>query len=233
MRNVKPILMNAAMVQATLREIETHGTGKTQTRRIIKPQPVDTGVSWQFDLKDKRSACFSNFPYEKFNGREFGVVEYCPYGKPGDLLYAKETWTHTGTGVWTTQDALKALDGKIEYRASNDIPGASWFPSIFMFRNFSRITLEITDIKVERLQDICPPDCWAEGIVETDFYQEALEHASAIGGCTANLPHECFQHLWTSINGPESWDANPWVWVVSFKPHLINVDQMIKERAAA
>tara|TARA_Y100000114_G_C11737812_1_gene317235 strand:- start:57 stop:734 length:678 start_codon:yes stop_codon:yes gene_type:complete len=225
MRNVKPILMNAAMVQATLREIENPGTGKTQTRRIIKPQPVDTGVSWQFDLKDKRSACFSNFPYEKFNGREFGVVEYCPYGKPGGLLWVRESIRYSAEAS-NFYFCDKGVGTERYLRLLNE-GGKKSRPSIHMPRWASRITLEVTDVRVQRLQDISEADVWAEGIVETDAYASALHSAEPVD------LKQCFSTLWTSINGPESWEANPWVWAVTFQPYLINVDAFVKEMAAA
>ena len=104
-----------------------------------------------------------------------------------------------------------------------------WTPSIHMPRHHSRLTLEITDIRAERLQDISEEDAKAEGVLrDSDGWRDYIMP------CTQCCATACdsYKTLWTSINVPESWTANPWVWVVSFRPHLINVDQFIKARAA-
>lgn len=80
-----------------------------------------------------------------------------------------------------------------------------WRPSIHMPRWASRITLEIVDIRVQRVQDISGPDCWAEGIARAGW--DCERYGSVV---------ECYRDLWESINGPGSWDVNPWVWVVEF-----------------
>ena len=85
-----------------------------------------------------------------------------------------------------------------------------WKPSIHMPRWASRITLEITGVRVERLQDISPEDCWAEGI------QEMRDAGDENGELRGSVKQD-YQALWESINGPGSWNANPWVWVVEFK----------------
>ena len=86
-----------------------------------------------------------------------------------------------------------------------------WFPSIHMPRKYSRITLQVTNVRVERLQDISELDASAEGAPELLSVDGGyVEHAM---GCY----RDGFQHLWTSINGPGSWDTNPWVWVVEFR----------------
>lgn len=102
--------------------------------------------------------------------------------------------------------------GKPVYRADYDSDDR-WTPSIFMLRAASRLTLEITGVRVERLQGISEADCYAEGIEATDFAAEA-EHLQPATGV---LPGRyAYRALWESINGPGSWAANPWVWVVEF-----------------
>lgn len=156
-----------------------------------------------------------------------GIV--CPFGVVGDRLWVKEThqyadWTEDGM-PWLRY----AADGATRFFDSGAIPeswgekltdiwadlslGATtedkaadrkWRPSIFMPRWASRITLEITDVRVQRLQEISDNDCIAEGIggvIERD----------------AVSPHELYRDLWVSINGAGSWDTNPWVWSLSFR----------------
>lgn len=226
----KPILFSAPMIKALLREIKNPGSGKTQTRRIMKLQPTDTGVSWQFELKGRKSNIWANYPYDKFDDRENGLVGYCPYGKPGDLLYVRETYIDFG----------RLVDfGTKYYRADSDEelePYYKWTPSIHMPRWASRITLEVTDVRVQRLKDISILDAISEGVTRddsADYHARILGLDWSLGNGRTGCPRKAFHCLWTSINGPESWEANPWVWAVSFKPHLINVDRFVKERAAA
>jgi hypothetical protein len=135
-----------------------------------------------------------------------------PYGRPGDRLWVRETW------------APKQFEDGVNYRASGDLLDTGhcrWKPSIHMPRRASRILLEVTDVRVERLQRITGYDAMAEGIegvtndlgpgatVTTfrDYETDAWDRAA----------YQSFRSLWRSINGPDSWDADPWVWVVSFK----------------
>jgi hypothetical protein len=133
----------------------------------------------------------------------------CPYGQPGDRLWVREAWSRDEE------------DGALFYRADvgtgneaddwqrNIYEGASgyrWKPSIFMPRWASRILLEVTAVRVERLQDISEADAIAEGA------------PWAACGAPQEGSHKAgFAQLWESINGPNSWDANPWVWVIEFK----------------
>ncbi len=210
----RPILFSAPMVRAIL-----NGT-KTQTRRIVKnggdythadriTDAVDGGYFWRFA---------SSVP-----GGIAMAEDECPYGQPGDRLWIRETWrpkVYVGLegdsvdGVEVTY----ATDGSAKWFHEHEIP-ESWVcpiaaktsnvPSIHMPRWASRLTLEITDVRVERLREISYEDSLREGIKQAesvpygDYQQDTIDN---------------FQSLWESINGPGSWDANPWVWVVSFKP---------------
>jgi hypothetical protein len=182
----RPILFSAPMVRALLA-----GT-KVQTRRVVKPR------------KDRDIGC-DLAPHElagEVNGGEYRNA-YCA---PGDRLWVRETWAEHSAGgfMYAASWSAHALIGH-----------PKWRPSIHMPRAASRITLEVTDVRVERLQDISEADALAEGI----DMQPRLAGYSKDAGCKwepAN-PIEVFCNLWESIKGPGSWDANPWVWVVEFK----------------
>lgn len=165
-----------------------------------------------------------------------GLAYLCPYGKPGSRLWVRETWSDVNLqgapGIaYRADDDIRDLmdepgfhdkDGAFNYDDERVKPyhfavwsedllsGAEgrWRPSIHMPRWASRITLEITDVRVERLQDISEEDACAEGA-------DQAEHLDAPEGSYSFT--EGFRRLWKSIYGPGSWDANPWVWVVEFK----------------
>lgn len=185
----RPILFSAPMVRAILEG------RKTQTRRILKPQPT-----WHN----------TNLPTMIGNTAVFGVISdnypqcdwKCPYGQPGDRLWVKET--HLCTAA---DEVHFRADGNFPEGAAKMLGG--WRPSIFMFRRFSRILLEITAVRVERLQDISDEDALAEGVHRMDWEYE--------NGECCETARDAYAMLWDHINGAGSWDANPWVWCVSFK----------------
>lgn len=199
----RPILFNAEMVRAVL------DGRKTQTRRIIKPQPTTSfstpdGDVWNWDFK-----------FKDFIGAQGTDIKcqfpktaayHCPYGQPGDHLWVRETFGSQvrryggGTGRHTIYKADNAEAVDFTDSAGKQYP-VKWTPSIHMPRWASRITVEITDIRVERLQDISVDDARAEGCPDHD----------------KNTPLTWFSLLWQSINGADSWDNNPWVWVIEFK----------------
>lgn len=173
----RPILFSAPMVRAIL------AGEKTQTRRMLKRQPLFSSTP------EGISGC------NKYRTHSFK----CPYGIEGDRLWVRENIAF-GKGydgqrpvdIPTGQSFVKAF-----YMA--DGPKPEWAgqirPSIHMPRAWSRILLEITGVRVERLHDISDDDAKAEGVLGFHTYKD----------------------LWSNINGQESWDANPWVWVVEFK----------------
>ena len=167
----RPIIFNTEMVKAILEG------RKTQTRRVIKPQPSGIILVW----------------------------EHCPYGQVGDRLWVRETWNagHDGQSLPVFKAGLSA-DLTKELEA--DELWSGWKPSIHMPRWASRITLEITEIRVERLQEITEEDAKAEGCVKQ--IKDGLIFDSAI--------HE-YSWLWDSLNAKYPWESNPWVWVISFK----------------
>lgn len=194
----RPILMSAPMVRALL-----NGT-KTQTRRVVRWPETFSG---SFDHLRQDAV-------EYFNAGLLPLRLRCPYGAPGDVLWVREAWCHTGTGVWTISDARNAYDGQVIYRADGERDGVKWWPSIHMPRWASRITLRITDVRVERLQDIGEADARAEGC---PFDHEGNQYEPPAADPWQGYGRASFSLLWSKINGGASWDANPWVWVVAFE----------------
>ena len=165
----------------------------------------------------------------QWNGIDFSVhgewfddlrqlIKYCPYGQPGDRLWVRETVARGGSGMmWTVRNG-----GYLVYKA--DYPDGcmptnvdKWTPSIHMPRWASRINLEIVSVRIERLQDISEEDAIAEGLKVfpsgyvfpgTSYDKSGLCHTAA---------EVAYSMGWESINGPGSWDLNPWVWVVEFR----------------
>jgi hypothetical protein len=192
---------------------------KTQTRRVVKPQPKNLPI---FCTPETTFRCDAP-QWVDADCVNPGVPMKCPYGQPGDQLWVKET----------ARLNLGSEENVIQYRAdmaiseiqedwfSDDpvlrrwIVGQSikpegWRPSILMPRRASRITLEITGIRVERLNDISEADAKAEGC--NGHFVDG--HA---GYPIGYAPQDEYRTLWESINGPGSWAANPWVWVVEFR----------------
>jgi hypothetical protein len=214
---------------------------KTQTRRVIKPQPApfvqstpDRHPTTRTDpyidaycgerkTPENPRGMSRDWHWWTADNRLGRLVARCPYGAPGDTLWVRETWG----AVSPTDEPVPLALGQceIEYRADlppgcTDGPGEwpadernsdapKWRPSIHMPRWASRITLRITDVRVERLQDVSRQDCVAEGC--------AGGHGSIPGYPYSATPREHFHHIWTSIHAPGAWDANPWVWVISFE----------------
>jgi hypothetical protein len=184
----RPIIMCGSMVKATLDD------RKTMTRRVIKPQPVE--------IED----C-DGIAGIRFNGKWHD----CPYGSPGDRLWVKETWWCDNPA--TAQDIMSQGEG-LYYRATEIHPEIfpKWKPSIFMPRWASRITLEITSVRVERLQEISGKDAVSEGCGQGIPLFELLH----FGGY--KKARDEFKDLWDSLNGKKyPWSSNPWVWCITFK----------------
>lgn len=232
----RPILFNAEMVRAIL------DGRKTQTRRIVNNKYIDgldflgsqvadeiqTEISvvhvtncTREDDKGKQYkytgllACSSEYPEE-------GYIEIkSPFGMPGDLLWVRETlskkkWPDYHYVVYP-QVTAGTGDEDFNYRGS-DYRGL--VPSIHMPRWASRILLEITDIRVERVQDISEGDAIAEGVrgLEKTLAggSDGIEPDSGYEFAMSINPRFCFENLWQSIYG-DSWKRNDWVWVVEFK----------------
>lgn len=143
----------------------------------------------------------------------------CPYGAPGGRLWVRETYMDLGACY------LYRADENAEAERALAAPAQRWMPSIHMPRAASRITLEVADVRVERLQEISADDAKAEGISEfIGGWWCEHDDAEQIAGMT---PQEGYAHLWERINGAGSWAANPWVWVVEFQ----RADQAPNDRA--
>lgn len=197
-----PILFNTEMVRAVL------DGRKTQTRRVIKPQPDmhKRRHRWAYVMHHNRLQ-WGRAPWPKTDPMNFIVEQErkCPYGGIGDRLWVRETWCPPCDGG----------SGQIYYKEHQEklpepfclYPG-KWKPSIFMPRWASRINLEITDVRVEQVQEISETDAMAEG---TKAYKGTID--------IDKMYRRSFQDLWDSINKDRGfgWDTNPWVWVVGFK----------------
>lgn len=214
-----PILFSAPMVRAILREIEYPGAGKTQTRRI-----------WTLPKDHRWKDEAGGVVIYGGNGMEYGVEELrCRYA-PGDRLWVRETWTARMTHGWTIADARSRMyQEEILYRAdvSESIDG--WWPSIHMPREFSRITLIVTDVRVQRLQEISEADAIAEGISPDPVSGRYFCSMDEVGPVTAKSAITAFGWLWNGINGKRPgchWQDNPWVAAYTFRPILGNIDQV-------
>lgn len=207
----RPILFSGPMVKAILEG------RKSQTRRIMKPfpdadfNPIVGGFHEVHTAKDgERIAGAWHYGAWHYGDRDERYPS--PFGEPGDRLWVKETFAPMLGGGYVyaadySPDRLKQKDGH-----------GFWKPSIFCTRAASRITLEITGVRVERLRSISREDAIAEGIFlnENDYWTAGQ---MACGRTLAGLdtPELAYGRLWEHINGPGSWLKNPWVWVLSFK----------------
>ena len=200
----RPILFSGEMVRAILEG------RKTQTRRIPNRQPLDWCTRFEpapFEGAGKPGK-WLQMTEDAFSIRGWCK---CAYGQPGDRLWVRETWAHDDMNckdvhcgnidhVW-----YRALENPIV--ADSFAGDAHWRPSIFMPRWASWITLEIVNIRVERLQEISESNAEAEGVDFIPSAPAALDHRTAFAG------------LWNKINAKRgySWESNPWVWAIEFK----------------
>lgn len=213
---IKPILFNTEMVRAIL------DGRKTCTRRICKDANEYTVPDMDFYNADRRTYAVHNFA-DKEQVEQLSTAERtCPIC-PGDILYVRETWEHFDCCCCEgdehgncyqepQQNVLNKSYGCYMYRATDEIYGdARWHPSIHMPKEAARIWLKVTDVKVERLQNIDGKGCVKEGIEE-----EPLKHVGE------DFVKGMFHDLWDStINKSDidryGWDANPYVWVIEFE----------------
>lgn len=218
----RPILFNDQMVRAILEG------RKTVTRRVVTPQPDFLG-----------SMVDPNTPFKTLDAGLHARIT-CPYGQPGDRLWVRETWTDVNMcgapalayradedirdlmeepGFLDDRGAFNYDDPRVKpYPFAcwyAELDQARWRPSIHMPRWASRILLEITAVRVERLQDISEEQALAEG-VRGEPCDHARQACSDIG-CWGDTAKGAFGFLWEQLNGAGAWQANPWVWVVEFK----------------
>lgn len=192
----RPIIFNDEMVRAIL------DGRKTQTRRIMKAQPRNA-----IAVDD---CGFGEFvPVYEEDGRPHGIrgpeTMACEYGKPGHRLWVRETFVLTQHNKPVYCADCRDADGYFWSEAAADRSAVKWKSARHMPRWASRITLEITGVRVERLNDLSEEDAIAEGV-------ERPQEGTPI--CNASL---WFRVLWESIFGQGSWGANPWVWVIEFR----------------
>lgn len=212
----KPIIFNSDMVRAILEG------RKTQTRRVVKPQPVLV-----CNEKHENGKLRSLSKYWEWKGRPVNESSFfaCAKYQPGDLLWVCETWTPAPSqfcrcpqgcepdpcDAWKAGEGCESIRSGVIYRADPQPAPRRWRPSLHMPKWAARIWLEVTGVRVERLQDISEEDAEAEG-VQVDETQR--RHRTRLVEPT---PCGYFRDLWNSIYGTAAWDENPWVWVNEFK----------------
>jgi len=245
----RPILFSAPMVRAIL------DGSKTQTRRVAKPPAKANFLPddyWRIDVDEPGTAYLDDE-----SGR---MCIVCPYGAPRGELWVRETWAytdgyrdHTGRDpdcVWYRADGQARFVGTDGCSLTGETWDAGvseaecqvktfcgkWRPSIFMPRWASRITLRITDVRVQRLNEISEADAKAEGATQRGalwsmdwsrvgtlsrfaggIYPRGHEQALSVADVGLTTARMAFANLWESINGPDSWAANPWVWCLTFE----------------
>lgn len=222
-----PILISGEMVRAIL------DGRKTQTRRVIKPQPDESVTGLVPRTTHAGNVLWSNALWEtKKYGRLMELDDRkCPYGFIGGRLWVRETFA----AIWPDVDPAPLSECTIEYRAdkpyakypgdwpedeakgNDDAP--KWGPSIHMPRAASRITLEITDLKAERVNDISEEDAIAEGLYPWTNNEGVIHYGISRADVWEQDPRITFRRLWDSINAKRGfgWDTNPWVWAITFK----------------
>lgn len=213
---IKPILFNTEMVRAILEG------RKSCTRRLVKPQPDEKHtypLGFVTDSTEKKEVgCFG------FAANEYGGSIQCvkpPYRyAPGDILYVRETWKKAPKGYYYYEDWQR-----------NDIADVTkWKPSIYMPKEAARIWLKVTDVRVERLQEMKPVDVIKEGAYP-DCWDCLNTYGESGSQCCYGTEEQCSQcdevmmeweKLWTSTIKKSDidrygWDANPYVWVIEFE----------------
>lgn len=200
-----PIIFSGEMVKAILEG------RKTQTRRVIK-LPGDARDVRYWDTPTHRPQAGYADPGVNYWTTEGNHIDACPYGFPGDWLWVRETWAMSDCNV------RYRADGEWEDEEREMGYNARWRPSIHLPRIFSRITLEIVSVRVERVQDIERDDAKAEGVSGVWEWMGQNDKKPFERGAL-NPYVENYSVLWDSINAKRGygWDANPWVWVIEFK----------------
>ena len=202
--------MSAPMVRAILEG------RKTQTRRVMNPQPKE----WAVNSSGSRPIIWKN---------DKPVDVECPYGQPGDRLWVRETFRLTTGDDCACYEPCQCKSGVPVYYASCADDECKWKPSIFMPRWASRITLEIVEVRVQRVQEISHKDAisegcpdagdisaktWDESGISRRVFEDSQNRRNTIFGAKAE-----YSILWDSINSKRGfgWDKNPWVWAITFK----------------
>jgi hypothetical protein len=217
----RPILFSGPMVRAILDD------RKTKTRRVMQNQPFSNTIGWRREGDPSSDlVCWTDYlppsatmlhvgrgpnRYTTSLEEEGGSFEHlCPYGGVGDRLWVRETF-----GIMADKYHRIAFAADFGHNACGvhvgAIEGKRWRPSIHMPRHASRITLEITGVRVERLQEITNEDAEAEGVSE--YARVALSTDNE------DSPRDRFRYLWDGLNAQRgfAWEKDPYVWVISFR----------------
>lgn len=205
----KPIIFSTDMIRALL------AGAKTQTRRIAK-----LNASGRVGIGGRN-----------WHTADHDAVKACPYGATGGLMWVRETWApqrgfpHSLGRIW-----YRATDGE---NIGKQFPMSwlerekKWRPSIHMPRWASRLTLRLTDVRVQRLQEISEEDAKAEG-VDMQFRTVVMRPDKGPDYHIPNSYRGGYANLWSNIHGPDSWAANPYVWCLSFEVIQKNIDEVTK-----
>ncbi|HAU5705042.1 TPA: hypothetical protein JD342_20640 [Citrobacter freundii] len=225
------MIFNAEMVRAIL------GGRKTQTRRVLTPRQLK-----MIDAASSIGECYPLDSGQRHENSQSYYREWCPFGVPGDRIWVRETWgvvSHEldedgriqpwspdrpataihempfGNGYYSGH-AIYAADGEFTWGDDDGYEDgrSCWKPSIHMPRAACRTLLEVTGVRVERLNSISQEDAQAEGMELTGWRPTYSDPDS---GGEVWTPYDNFVQLWESIYGEENWQANPWVWVIEFK----------------
>ncbi|TPU95022.1 hypothetical protein [Acinetobacter baumannii] len=227
----RPIIFNTTMVKAIIEG------RKTQTRRIVKPQPTpyegERGGDWWHCNYVQSMVHVQNELQNPGEYYEGFIDDVNPFGKKGDRLWVRETFCYGRIDEW---DAEHPDDRRLYVDQDNafikcqqpipkqwclennvEIEDVRWKPSIHMPRSASRILLEITKIRIERLNQISSQDAVQEGLHKLPASERyVVNQGDQYFGAASNNPCEVFKWLWESIYGSSSWELNPWVWVIEF-----------------
>lgn len=194
------MIFNGEMVRAIL------AGRKTQTRRAVSDRHLH-----MIDMASQAGECYPLDSGTDHSNSQSYYREWCPFGTVGDRIWVRETFATLEPGSYEPVKPQQGYCQELRYAATDrlaksdsDIRGYKWIPSLHMPRWASRILLEITDVRVERLNSISDCDAIREGCSAADMKS---------GDCMADV----FARLWASIYGEENWEANSWVWVIEFK----------------
>lgn len=217
MAKLIPILYSTLMVQAKL------AGRKTQTRRTSKLEKINIlPNTWELigmnecHVNGKKQpaycACFK---------RDTHTIDIpCPYGQPGDILWTREKFAIDITDEWPIGEYVHFANANGRF---HQLDSLTWKPSIHMPYAACRMWDVVVSITVERLHDISEADAIAEGIAphkgwDSDNREGIYYKNYGKEGYVDMVPKDSYQSLWIAINGQKSYDLNPWVWVITFKP---------------
>lgn len=211
----RPILMTPENAQ------KCHDGTKTQTRRVVK-LPLDRGTWGPFLFEGSKCTTAYGKPGDDMvciSNMKTGKTIACPYGQVGDRLWVREAWAWPGEEAFLYKGIPADARLASEWQKDLNCCQLKWMPSIHMPRMACRTVLEITEVRVERLQEISEEDALAEGVTRIDHGREYYFSAMRDEPDHRNWvdPTDAYKELWESINGKGSWGLNPWVWVISFR----------------